>query len=302
MSEVPFQHPGPVPPRPEVPEGVVPGPPPAPPAPEPAADPNATPFVWWQPLAAFLTTFVGIGVLAGMVAIFMQAAGAGDAGDDLPPGVQIPATLLQDAALIATAILFGSLGGKRLSAWTFGFRPTRFWRSVGWAAAAAVAFYLFAFVWSIAVGITENDDLAEELGAEDSTFSLVGVALLVLIAAPITEELFFRGFAFPAMSKALGWVGGAIATGFFFGIIHILGTDIEFIPPLMVFGFLLCVLYRLTGSILPCIGLHALNNAVALSVTLEWELWQIALTILLAPTVCLAIAVPVARRARPVLA
>ena len=35
-------------------------------------------------------------------------------------------------------------------------------------------------------------------------------------------------------------------------------------PPLMVFGFLLALLYERTGSIVPGILLHMLNNSVAL--------------------------------------
>ena len=62
------------------------------------------------------------------------------------------------------------------------------------------------------------------------------------------------------------------------------------------------MLYKVTGSLLPCIALHAVNNAIALSVTLEWEPWQIALAVVLAPCVVMAIAVPIARRAKPALA
>ena len=35
-------------------------------------------------------------------------------------------------------------------------------------------------------------------------------------------------------------------------------------PPLIVFGFLLALLYEKTGSIVPGILLHMLNNSVAL--------------------------------------
>ena len=38
----------------------------------------------------------------------------------------------------------------------------------------------------------------------------------------------------------------------------------------MVFGFVLCLLYVWTDSLLPCIVLHALNNALALGVSQDW--------------------------------
>ena len=293
MSDVPFTE------RPEVPAGIVPGPLPRPPAPAPkgrALREDSPPFKWWSPFAALLATFLAASVVVGLAVVFVEASGTRIDGDDLPAGVTIGGTVAQDLMLIVMAFLFGSLGSARATAWTFGFRPTRFWKAVGWAAATAIGFYVFSFIWAIALGITENDDLAEQLGAKDSTLNLVLVTLLVTIAAPLTEELFFRGFLFPAVSNLLGWIGGAIITGFVFGLIHFGGTDPEFLVPLMVFGFGLCLLYRFTGSLLPCIALHALNNAVALSVTLKWEPWQILLAVVLAPAVNMAIAIPIARR------
>ena len=48
-----------------------------------------------------------------------------------------------------------------------------------------------------------------------------------------------------------------------FGGLHAL-TGISAVPPLMVFGVILCLLYEKTGSIVPGIILHVLNNSVAL--------------------------------------
>ena len=44
-----------------------------------------------------------------------------------------------------------------------------------------------------------------------------------------------------------------------------------FLVPLGVFGALLCLLYYRTGSLLPCMVLHALNNSLALGVSQSWE-------------------------------
>jgi membrane protease YdiL (CAAX protease family) len=53
----------------------------------------------------------------------------------------------------------------------------------------------------------------EELGADDSSTALFFVAVLVCVAAPIAEELFFRGFCFTALRRWIGVAAGAIATG-----------------------------------------------------------------------------------------
>jgi uncharacterized protein len=67
--------------------------------------------------------------------------------------------------------------------------------------------------------------------------------------------------------------------------------------PLGVFGALLCVLYLRTGSLLPCMVLHALNNSLALGVSQSWEPLKVIALMLGASLAVLAIAVPVARRA-----
>ena len=141
--------------------------------------------------------------------------------------------------------------------------------------AAWVAFIVFSAVWAAALGVEENDDLPQELGADDSTTALVFVAVLVCVAAPIAEELFFRGFCFTALRRWIGVAGGAIATGVIFGAIHAGSADAVFLVPLGVFGALLCLLYHRTGSLLPCIVLHALNNALALGVSQGWEALQV---------------------------
>ena len=129
--------------------------------------------------------------------------------------------------------------------------------------------------------------------------ALVAVALLVCVMAPIAEELFFRGFVFTAFRRSLGLPVAAVLTGAIFGAIHLGGTEIEFIVPLAVFGVLLCLLYVWTDSLLPCIVLHALNNALALGVAEDWGAWT-PLAMVAAAAVCLSISLPVARRSRMV--
>ena len=301
MSDVPFQHPGSVPPRPEVPEGIVPGPMPQPA--EAAAEPDGLPaFAIWTPFAAAGVALVVTVVAVGLISIVVEAAGGRVSGEDMPPGITIGGTLVQGMALMGAAILFAGVGGVRASPAAFGLRRTRFWRALGLAVGAAIAFYVFSFIWSVALGITEQDDLPGELGAKDSALNFAAVAFMVCIAAPLAEEFFFRGFCFPALATRLGWVGGALATGIIFGAIHLGGTKAVFLVPLMILGFLLCVLYKLTGSILPCIALHAVNNGLALSVFMDFEVWQGAIAVIGAPLVCLAVTLPLSRRGRPALA
>lgn len=301
MTSVPpssHWHPGPPPPRPELPDG----------APEPDAPPPrvAGPasggrsgwpdFVWWAPFVAGAMAFVLAMVLFGIAYGVADAVGSVDA-DKPPPGVTIVATFGQNLLLIAAAVLFAMLGGRRPRRVDFGLRRMSFWKGLGWAALIFGIFYALAFVYSIVLDVDEKDDLAEQLGARDSTLNLVAVALLVTVAAPLGEEFFFRGFMFGALGRRLGWIPAALVTGVIFGAIHAGGTDAVFLVPLMILGVLFCVLYKITGSLLPCMGLHALNNALALGVTLEWSAGEVLAIAVAAPALVVAIGTAVSQRA-----
>jgi membrane protease YdiL (CAAX protease family) len=256
-----FEYPGPPPDRPELPAGI--DRPPLPP-PEPAdALPRWAP---WAPFAALLLTLVIAIAGATVIAVIAQLGGT-DLSGPTPPGITIGGTLIQDAGLVLSAIIFARITGGTPTARQFGLRPVPVLRAIGWMAATAAAFQAISTVYAVAFHVTEKDNLPQELGANNSTLNLVLVALLVCLVAPVCEEFFFRGFCFTALRRWLGLGGGAVATGVIFGLVHLGSADAVFLPPLALLGFLLCLLYHRTGSLLPCMALHAVNNALALGVT-----------------------------------
>jgi uncharacterized protein len=259
----PFEHSR----RPELPEGL---PPERIPKDEPERATGLPAWPPWAPFAAMLIT-LGIAILGtSIVALIAAAAGVSIDPDDPPAGVTIAGTFIQDGGLIFSALLLARMTAGRPRPQQFGLRAVRVPLALGWLVASWIAFLLFSGIWAAALGIDENDDLPQELGADESTAALVAVAVLVCVAAPIAEELFFRGFCFTALRRWIGVAGGAIATGVIFGLIHLGSAELEFIVPLAVFGTVLCLLYHRTGSLLPCIVLHALNNSLALGVSQKW--------------------------------
>ena len=84
----------------------------------------------------------------------------------------------------------------------------------------------------------------------------------------------FRGYVFTALRGWRGMWPAAIVTGLAFGAIHVGSTKVVFLIPLAFFGFALCVLYDRTGSLYPCICVHAINNAIAFGSAEGWD-WQI---------------------------
>jgi membrane protease YdiL (CAAX protease family) len=302
MSHVPpsWTHPGAPPPRPEVPEGVE-----VPPPEEPRQGPRERPrrdrlprWPVWAPFAAMALTVVIALIGALLIGGIADAAGANVEADDPPPGVTIGGTYLQDLALIFSALFVANALAGRPTPRQFGLRETPPAKAAGRTAVIWVAFFALSAIWAAALGIDQEDDLPQELGADESTAALVAVTLLVTLLAPIAEEFFFRGFCFTALRRRIGLAGGAVVTGAIFGAIHLGSSDPEFIVPLAIFGLLLCLLYAWTNSLLPCIVLHALNNSLALGVTQDWAPVAVALLMIGSAGTVLAISLPLARSSR----
>lgn len=242
---------------------------------EPGDRPGADdPTAAWPPWSAFVALIAGFGIaLFGALVIGVIAAALGADFTNPPPAVNIISTVVQDAALVGSAVLFARMQGAARP-WHFGLRPTRVRRAVGLVVGAWGIFLAFSAAWVAVLNIDEHDNLPKELGVDQSTVSLLAVAALVAVVAPIAEEVFFRGYFFTALRNWRGTWPAAIITGLVFGLIHAGSSPAGFLVPLAVLGFLLCLLYARTGSLYPCIVLHSLNNSVAFGVSESWG-WQI---------------------------
>jgi len=94
---------------------------------------------------------------------------------------------------------------------------------------------------------------------------LLFVALVV--AAPALEEVFFRGFIIGTLvaSRTPALVA-AVVSALFWAAIH-LQYDLYGMATIFAGGLLLAAARLKTGSIVPCIAMHALANAIALAET-----------------------------------
>jgi membrane protease YdiL (CAAX protease family) len=239
---------------------------------------------------------VAAAALLGGAAVAIVGVIAGADLNDPPASINIAATAIQDIAMVAVAFSFARYSGAASPA-DLGLRFPR-WRSVaGWMLATWLGFIVFSAVWVSALGISERQDVPDELGADQSSIALACVAILVTVLAPICEEVFFRGFFFRTLRNWRGpWVA-ALLTGLVFGAVHAFGSPVGFLVPLAAFGFALCLLYWKTGSLLPCIAVHALNNSLALGYAQGWS-WQIPLLMAGAVAVDAAIVLPFVRAGR----
>ena len=127
-----------------------------------------------------------------------------------------------------------------------------------WMGLTVVLYLAFNFFYSTVITEPHQQDIAKGFGAIPIQI------LLIVIAAPVTEEVCFRGMLFGGLREKLPRIAAALVCGLIFGALHAI-TGVTAVPPLIVFGFLLALLYERTGSIVPGMLLHMLNNIVALA-------------------------------------
>lgn len=225
------------------------------PPPEPVeaddADPAAPPrWPAWYAFAGYFAGFLGAGLLTLPLVLVLKGAGAGE------PATSVVGTIALDAVLVAIAVALAAQTSSPRPE-HFGLRPTRLWPAVGWALLGFLAYLGVAFVYTQYVDVDQST--LDDLNADASALATVAVGLLLVVVAPICEEIFFRGFLFGALRSSFRLGPAAVIAGVLFGLVH-LPTGPSAVPMLSVLGVALCIVYAQTRSLYPTIALHALNN------------------------------------------
>jgi membrane protease YdiL (CAAX protease family) len=118
-------------------------------------------------------------------------------------------------------------------------------------------------------GVVEDFDAKQRM--LDGVFRMNAVPMLITVtlAAPLGEELFFRGFALPALRRSWGAVAALVVSGALFSLLHM--DPVGFVG-LMEIGILLAVLRWWSGSLWAAVIGHAVNNGIAaVAFLLGWE-------------------------------
>jgi membrane protease YdiL (CAAX protease family) len=215
------------------------------------------PYANWGPALALggVLIALGTGIVLGIPAAVIGHERDGDLTALGNVGVQLATALGFLMVPMAIAAQRGANGiGEVLSRLGVRrFKPS----ALKWMAAAVGVYLLFAMLYSLLIVEPKQEDIAESFG------TVPVQVLLIVIAAPISEEVCFRGMLFGGLRERLPRLAAALISGLVFGGLHAL-TGVTAVPPLIVFGFVLSLLYERTGSIVPGILLHMLNNSVAL--------------------------------------
>jgi hypothetical protein len=99
---------------------------------------------------------------------------------------------------------------------------------------------------------------AIELFSEHRHFEIrAALAVSACVFAPIFEEIIFRGFLYRNLRDMVGKTPAMCLTGLLFGLVHF---DLPLVLPLAGLGFVLCLLFERSGTLLAPILVHAAWN------------------------------------------
>lgn len=211
-----------------------------------------------QALVGAVVAFVVVGAIGGLMAaaITGETEGAPIVAAVLATGLVFYAILLlvvwrlsiKKFGLPLSALGFRSLGSDRL------------WIPLAVGLSAWVTALVFTALIQLG-GVDAEQDL-EDLFDTRALLPLTGV--VTVLAAPLAEETFFRGFVFRGLLGRLGMWRAAIASGVLFGVLHITGlASLPLVVPFSLIGILFAWVYYRTGSLWSTIGAHFLFNLVS---------------------------------------
>ncbi|MEI6605509.1 MAG: type II CAAX endopeptidase family protein [Verrucomicrobiota bacterium] len=113
------------------------------------------------------------------------------------------------------------------------------------------------FNWMKSLGVEPMQESVKLLQSNQDPLTLGLMAVAAMLAAPLCEEIVFRGYLYSAAKKFAGpWVAGA-CSALVFAAAH---NSLAPLLPLFYFGCLLVLAYELTGSLWAPIAMHFCFN------------------------------------------
>ena len=116
--------------------------------------------------------------------------------------------------------------------------------------------------WMESLGVETVQDTVKLLQQSEDPLILGLMAVAAMVAAPLCEELVFRGYFYPVMKKFAGVWPAAVCSSLVFACAH---GNLAAMLPLFVFGGVLVLVYERTGSLWAPVAVHfCFNSATVL--------------------------------------
>lgn len=125
-----------------------------------------------------------------------------------------------------------------------------------------IAVYVVTAIYSVVLaryGLRAQSDMSPVFEALSSPWPLV---VVIVIVAPVVEEVFFRGFVFAGLRGRYGWGAAAAVSAAMFAVFHL---ELTFFIPAFLLGLLFAYVYHRSNSIWPGMILHVMVNSLGVA-------------------------------------
>lgn len=207
-------------------------------------------------LVGFIILLLVLSLIYGSVALSIQT----NTSYELNELLIVISLIFNVVIMVGAAILFIWLyyGTNIFERLYFTMANTKFSVLIG-----AVISIVFLFIIGgllAAIGYTENNQLAEQIGENLSIFSLI----LIPSLSAISEEVFFRGLIHMQLEQRIGFLPSVVISSSMFSLAHLeYETLLQIIIP-FAFGFILGYLIHKYKNIWAPISAHFTYNFIAL--------------------------------------
>jgi uncharacterized protein len=195
----------------------------------------------------------------------------------LPPTLGLFVQPLLDVLVIAMVVIAVRLTGSSVTEYLglVRLRARDVLRGIGWGIAGWIGIALVATIFvaimmllgELPAARASVPSVAVLLGGVDKWAFLLSLWILMVIVAPVAEELLFRGFLYRGLvDTRLGSFGTILLTSVVFGLIHKYGFGWERVVAISLLGLLLGWLRHRTGATNVPIVAHATTNVIAASI------------------------------------
>lgn len=120
----------------------------------------------------------------------------------------------------------------------------------------------YGVLYKMVLGKALDQQLVSLFLKSENLVQLAGTVLIVGIAIPFYEEIFFRGFLYESLERKWNPKVALVWSSIIFAIVH----GLTFFVPLLFLSFALGWLRRKNGNLRMCFFLHAANNSFAVLV------------------------------------
>ncbi len=232
------------------------------------ADPHLSGAAAIRRVAGVIAVFIAVAVtqLVAGIAIVLAYPESMRVPGEFPPGLLVVSAAMTTTVFLAAALAMGAFAAPGIGRALRMVRPAGGWATI---ALAVIAFIPLSYTIDTLLQFTGWGEasligmMARSIG-QARGWTLVMAVIFIGLGAGFAEECFFRGYMQTWLRPVWGAGPAILASSGAFALMHL---DPVHTPVAFVFGLLLGWIVEKTGSLVPAVAAHVVNNVVSVVLT-----------------------------------